>query len=40
MYALLRKSKLAGPGGADEAARRVRDGFVPILNGGYSLRAG
>ena len=42
MYALLRKSKLVKPGGADEAARRVRDGVVPILKGrpGFRLHLG
>lgn len=42
MYALLRKSKLAKPGGADEAARRARDGIVPILTGrpGFRLHLG
>ena len=42
MYALLRKSKLAKPGGADEAARRARDGIVPILKGrpGFRLHLG
>jgi heme-degrading monooxygenase HmoA len=42
VYALLRKNKLAKPGGADEAARRVRDGVVPILKGrpGFRLHLG
>jgi hypothetical protein len=42
VYALLRKSKLAEPGGADEAARRARDGIVPILKGrpGFRLHLG
>ena len=42
MYALLRKNKLAKPGGADEAARRARDGIVPILKGrpGFRLHLG
>lgn len=42
MYALLRKNKLVKPGGADEAARRVRDGVVPILKGrpGFRLHLG
>ena len=42
MYTLLRKNKLVKPGGADEAARRVRDGVVPILKGrpGFRLHLG
>src|SRR3712207_5381288 len=42
VYALLRKTKLAEPGGADEAARRARDGIVPILKGrpGFRLHLG
>lgn len=42
MYALLRKNKLAETGGADEAARRARDGIVPILTGrpGFRLHLG
>ena len=42
MYALLRKNKLAKPGGADEAARRAHDGIVPILKGrpGFRLHLG
>jgi len=42
VYALLRKSKLAKPGCADEAARRARDGIVPILKGrpGFRLHLG
>jgi quinol monooxygenase YgiN len=31
MYALVRKAKLAEPGIAEEATRRVREGAVPIL---------
>ena len=31
MYALFRKAKLAQPGTAEEAARRVREGAVPLL---------
>ena len=38
MYALLRKSKLVKSGGADEVARRVRDGVVPILKGRPAFR--
>ena len=42
MYTLLRKNKLVKPGGAEEAARRVRDGIVPILKGrpGFRLHLG
>jgi quinol monooxygenase YgiN len=42
VYALLRKSKLAKPGGAEEAAKRARDGIVPILKGrpGFRLHLG
>ena len=42
MYALLRKNKLANPGGADEAAKRVREGMVPLLKGrpGFRLHLG
>ena len=42
MYALLRKNKLVKPGGADEAAKRARDGIVPILKGrpGFRLHLG
>ncbi len=42
MYALLRKNKLVEPGGAEEAARRVRHGLVPILKGrpGFRLHLG
>ena len=42
MYALRRKSKLIKPGGADEVARRVRDGILPILKGrpGFRLHLG
>jgi hypothetical protein len=42
VYALLRKSKLPEPGGADEAARRARDGIVPVLKGrpGFRLHLG
>ena len=42
MYALLRRSKLAMPGAAEEAARRVREGAVPILRAqpGFRLHLG
>jgi heme-degrading monooxygenase HmoA len=42
VYTLLRKNKLIKPGGADEAAQRVRDGIVPILKGrpGFRLHLG
>jgi heme-degrading monooxygenase HmoA len=42
VYALLRKNKLVEPGGAEEAARRVRHGLVPILKGrpGFRLHLG
>ena len=42
MYALVRKTKLAATGAADEAARRVREGAVPILRDqpGFRLHLG
>jgi quinol monooxygenase YgiN len=42
MYALLRKTKLIKPDAADGAARRVRDGIVPILRArpGFRLHLG
>jgi quinol monooxygenase YgiN len=42
VYALFRKGKLVEPGAADEAAKRVRDGIVPILGGrpGFRLHLG
>ncbi len=42
MYALVRKAKLAAPGAAEEAARRVREGVVPILRDqpGFRLHLG
>ena len=42
MYALLRRSKLAMSGIAEEAARRVREGAVPILRAqpGFRLHLG
>jgi hypothetical protein len=42
MYALLRKTKLVKRDAADEGARRVRDGIVPILRAqpGFRLHLG
>jgi quinol monooxygenase YgiN len=42
MYALVRKAKLALPGAAEEAARRVRGGAVPLLRAqpGFRLHLG
>jgi quinol monooxygenase YgiN len=42
VYALLRKAKLVGPGAAEEAARRVRTGIVPMLRmqRGFRLHLG
>ena len=42
MYALVRKTKLAATGAAEEAARRVREGAVPILRDqpGFRLHLG
>jgi quinol monooxygenase YgiN len=42
VYALLRKAKLAAPGAAEEAARRVREGMVPLLRAapGFRLHLG
>jgi hypothetical protein len=42
VFALLRKTKLIEPGAAEEAARRIRDGLVPILKErpGFRLHLG
>ena len=42
MYALLRRAKLARPGIAEEAARWVREGAVPLLRAqpGFRLHLG
>jgi hypothetical protein len=42
VFALLRKAKLIEPSAADDAARRIRDGLVPILKErpGFRLHLG
>jgi len=42
VYALVRKAKLARPGAAEEAARRVREGALPLLRDqpGFLLHLG
>jgi quinol monooxygenase YgiN len=38
VYAVLRKAKLADPGAAGEAARRVRESLVPLLRSALGFR--